>query len=116
MTIYSTYRGLGAWKAQIKSAQGNFSRLFELSYTSADGDWLDARASNSKGESEESDFGHRERDFLAFTITLSKPDGDHVKTFFVGKMTGNKIVGTFVDAVGASGNWTAVRVPDRPNS
>jgi TonB family protein len=116
MSIYYTYVGLGAWKAQIKSAQGNFSRLFELSYTGADGDWLDARASNSKGESEESDFGHRERDFLAFTITLSKPDGDHVKTFFVGKMTGNKIVGTFVDAVGASGNWTAVRVPDRPNS
>lgn len=116
MIIYYADLGIGAWKAQIKSAQGNFWRLFELSYTGANGDWLNARTSNSKGESEESDFGHREGDFLAFTIILSQPDGQHVKTFFVGKMTGNKIVGTFVDAAGKNGKWTAVRVPDRPNS
>jgi hypothetical protein len=90
--------------------------LFELSYTGADGDWLNARTVNSKGESEESDFGHREGGFLAFNITLSQPDGQHVKTFFVGKMTGNKIVGTFVDGAGTSGKWTAVRVPDGPES
>jgi hypothetical protein len=116
MSIYYADLELGTWKAQIKSAQSSFWRLFELSYTGADGDWLNASASNSKGESEESDFGHRDGDFLAFTITLSKPDGQHVKTFFVGKMAGNKIVGTFVDAAGTSGKWTAVRVPDRPNS
>jgi hypothetical protein len=115
-SIHYSDIGLGEWKAQIKSPQGNFGRLFGLSYTGADGDWLHARTLSSKGESEESDFGHREADFLAFTITLSQPDGQHVKTFFVGKMTGNKIVGTFVDAAGTSGKWTAVRVPDGPNS
>ncbi len=116
MSIYYVDVGLGAWKAQIKSAHGNYSRLFELSYTGADGDWLNARTSNSKGEREESDFGHREEEFLAFTITLSQPDGQHVKTFFVGKMTGNKIVGTFVDGAGTNGKWTAVLVPDGPKS
>ncbi len=116
MSIYYANLGLGAWKAQIKSAHGNYSRLFELTYTGAEGDWLNARTLNSKGESEESDFGHREGDFLAFTITLSQPDGQHVKTFFVGKMTGNKIVGTFVNAAGTNGQWTAVRVPDGPKS
>jgi TonB family protein len=115
-SIYYADLGLGAWKAQIKSPQRNFGRLFELSYTGADGDWLNARTLNSKGETEESDFGHKEGDFLAFTITLSQPDGQHVKTFFVGKMTGNKIVGTFLDAGGTSGKWTAVRIPDGPNS
>jgi Gram-negative bacterial TonB protein C-terminal len=116
MSIYYADLGLGTWKAQIKSAQSSLWRVFELSYTGADGDWLNASASNSKGESEESDFGHRDGDFLAFTIPLSKPDGQQVKTFFVGKMTGNKIFGTFLDAAGTSGTWTAVRVPDRPNS
>jgi len=117
MSIYYADLGLGAWKAQIKYPQGNFGRLFELSYTGADGDWLNVRTLKSKGESEESDFGHKEGDFLAFTITLSQPDGQHVKAFFVGKkMTGNKIVGTFLDAAGTSGKWTAIRVPDGPNS
>jgi len=115
-SIYYADLGLGTWRAQIKSVHGIYSRLFELSYTGADGDWLNARTVNSKGESEESDFGHREGGFLAFTITLSQPDGQHVKTFFVGKMTGNKIVGTFVDGAGTSGKWTAVRVPDSPKS
>ena len=116
MSIYYADLGLGAWKAQIKSAHGHYSRLFELTYTGAEGDWLNARTLNSKGESEESDFGHREGDFLAFTITLSQPDGQHVKTFFVGKITGSKIVGTFVDANGTSGKWTAVRIPDGSKS
>jgi hypothetical protein len=116
MSIYYADLGLGAWKARIKSAQGDYSRLFELTYTGADGDWLNARTLNSKGETEESDFGHREGDFLAFTITLSQLDGQQVKTFFVGKMTGNKIVGTFVDSAGASGKWTAIRVPNGPKS
>jgi TonB family protein len=108
--------GLGTWKAQLKGAHGRSWRVFELSYTGADGDWLDARTLNPKGESEESDFGHKEGDFLAFTITLSRLDGQHVKAFFVGKMTGNKIIGTWLDAAGTSGKWTAVRTPDRPNS
>jgi TonB family protein len=116
MNIYYADIGLGAWKARIKSAQGNVERLFELWYTGADGDWLGARTLNSKGDSEESDFGHKEGDFLAFTITLIQPEGRHVKTFFVGKMIGNKIVGTFVDAAGTSGKWTAVRAPDVPKS
>lgn len=115
-SIYYADLGLGTWRARIKSVHDIYSRLFELSYTGADGDWLNARTVNSKGESEESDFGHREGDFLAFTVTLRQPDGQHIRTFFVGKMTGSKIVGTFVDGNGTSGTWTAVRVPEGPKS
>ncbi len=115
-SIYYADVGLGTWRAQIKSVLGIYSRVFELSYTGKDGDWLNARTVNSKGESEESDFGHREGDFLAFTVTLGQPDGQHTKTFFVGKMTSSKIVGTFVDGNGTSGTWTAVRVLEGPKS
>jgi hypothetical protein len=116
MSIYYADIGLGTWKAQIKSLHGKFWRVFELSYTGVDGDWLNARTLNLKGGREESDFGHREGDFLAFAITLSRPDGQPVRAFFVGKITGSKIIGTFVDAAGTSGKWRAVRAPDSPNS
>jgi Gram-negative bacterial TonB protein C-terminal len=116
LSIYYADIGLGAWKAQIRSAYGKFWRVFALSYTGADGDWLNASTLNPRGESEESDFGHKKEDFLAFTITLSLRGGQPVKMFFVGKITGNKIIGTFVDAAGTTGKWTAVRSPESPNS
>ncbi|SRR6266849_5211234 len=115
-SIYYAGIGLGTWKAQLKSAHGESWRVFELSYTGPNGDWLNANALNSKGESEESDFGHKEGNFLAFTITLSQPDGQQVKTFLIGKMTEDKIVGTFVDDAGIRGEWTAVRVADSPRA
>jgi hypothetical protein len=65
-------------------------------------------ASCSKGESEELDFGHKEGNFLAFTLRLRQPDGQRVKTFFVGKMQKHEIVGSFVDDSGITGEWTAV--------
>jgi TonB family protein len=108
--------GLGTWKAQLKSAHGKSWQVFKLSYSGPNGDWLDGNALGPKGESEETDFGHKEGNFLAFTMTLSQPDGQHVKTFLIGKMTGDKIVGTFVDDAGIRGEWTAVRVADSPNS
>ncbi len=108
--------GLGTWKAQLKSAHGKSQQVFKLAYSGPNGDWLDGNAIGPKGENEELDFGHREGNFLAFTITLSEPDGKHLKTFFVGKMTGDKIVGTFLDDAGIRGEWAAVRIADRPES
>jgi TonB family protein len=107
--------GLGTWKSQLKSAHCKSLQVFKLAYSGPNGDWLAGNALGQKGESEEIDFGHKEGDFLAFTIKLSQPDGQHVKTFFIGKMTKDKIVGTFVDDAGIRGEWTAVRVADRPN-
>jgi hypothetical protein len=95
--------GFGTWKAEIRSTYGKFWRVFELSSTGSDGTWLNARTLNPKGESEESDFGHIEAGFLAFTLTISRPGGGSVKAFFVGKITGDKIVGTFVDVESRSG-------------
>lgn len=113
---YYGWLGLGTWKAQIKSAHGKSSRVFKLAYSGPDGDWLSVNVVGAEADSEEIDFGHKEGNFLAFTKTLSQPDGKHVKTFFIGKMLGDRIVGTFVDETGMRGEWTAVRITDSPNS
>jgi Gram-negative bacterial TonB protein C-terminal len=110
------WMGLGTWKAQLKNAHGKSQRVFDLFYSGPDGDWLAANFTGPDAESEEINYGHREGNFLAFTKTLIQPDGKHVKTFFVGKMSGDKIVGTSVDESGVRGEWTAVRITDSPKS
>jgi hypothetical protein len=112
MSIYYGSMGLGKWKAQLKNARGKSSQVFDLSCTGADGEWLDGNAVDSTGKREETDFGHKDGDMLGFTIKLTRPNGQEVKTFLIGKMTANKIVGTFVDETGERGEWTAVRVPE----
>lgn len=115
LSIYYAWLGLGTWKAQMRSAHGKYAPVFKLYSSGPNGDWLNGEVVGRNGEKEEIDFGHKEGDFLAFTIKLSQPDGQHVKTFFIGKMTKDKIVGTFVDNAGIRGEWTAVRVADSPN-
>jgi TonB family protein len=104
---------LGIWKTRLNSAHGKTSRVLRLSsYCES----LEGNAVGPKGKREEIDFGHKEGDFLAFTINLRQPDGQHMKTFFVGKMSKYKIVGTFVDSAGVTGEWTAVRMAEPPTS
>jgi len=43
------------------------------------------RSALVQGETEEIYFGHKEGNFLAFTIKLSQPYGQHVKAFLLGK-------------------------------
>ncbi len=100
---------LGTWKAQLKSARGKSAHVFKLSYSGPDGDWLAGDAVGPGGESEEIDFGHKEGHFLAFTITLTQPHGGRAKVFLIGRMTGDRIVGTFVDDAGIRGIWNAVQ-------
>jgi hypothetical protein len=59
---------------------------------------------------EQIDFSHYDGDFLAFVVNVRQPDGRNTKTFFVGKMSRYKIVGTFVDNAGITGESPAVRM------
>lgn len=108
--------GLGTWKAELRSARGQSEQTFSLYYTGPEGEWLRGRALYPNGESEEIDFGYQKKDFLAFTIKLRLPKGQHLKTFLIGKKTGDKIVGVFIDDSGIRGEWTATRVADSPAS
>ena len=107
---------LGTWKTQLNSAHGKTWQVLKLSFSGPNEDWLDGNAVGPKGKKEEIDFGHKEGDFLAFTMNLRQPDGQRIKTFFVGKMSKYKIVGTFIDNAGISGEWTAVRLAESPKS
>jgi len=107
---------LGTWKAQLSSAHGKTWQVFSLKYSGPNEDWLNGNAAGPRGKKEEIDFGHKEGDFLAFTINLRQPDGQHIKTFFVGKISKYKIFGTFIDNAGITGEWTAVRLADKPKS
>jgi hypothetical protein len=116
MIVDYAWLGLGTWKAELKSVHGKSWQVFKLAYSGPDADWLDGSALGPNGESEEIDFGHKEGNFLAFTITLSQPDGQRVKSLLIGRMMGDKIVGTFVDDAGIKGEWRAARVADKSNS
>jgi len=116
LIIDYAWLSLGTWKAQWKSAHGTYRRLLSLRFSGPHEDWLDGNASGPNGEKEEIDYGHKERDFLAFTILLTHLGGKQSKSFFIGKMTGDKIFGTFVDDTGSRGEWTAIRVPDKPDT
>jgi TonB family protein len=114
--IYWAWADLGTWKAQLSSPHGKTWQVFSLSYSGPNEDWVDGDAVGPKGKKEEIDFGHKEGHFLAFIVNLRQPDGQHMKTFFVGKMSKYKIVGTFVDDAGITGEWTAIRLADKPKS
>lgn len=111
-SISYAWIGLGTWKAELTSSRGRARQMFKFKYSGPDGEWLDGSAEDAKGNTEEIDFGHKEGDFLAFTIKLRSGDDKQLVTFFVGRMEENKLVGTFVDNAGKTGKWRAMRQAD----
>ena len=114
-SIQYAWASLGTWRVQLMSSHDKTPRTLVLRYSGPDDDWLGGELLNEKSENEKDDerigFGHREGDFVAFTIKLRQSDGTRLATFFVGSLKGNRIIGTFVDDAGGSGKWTAIRLP-----
>jgi TonB family protein len=103
--------GFGRWKGKLKSARGNSQQIFDL-FTSgpeADGVWLEGRIVHPPAKDDEIDYGYLKDDLLGFTVNLAGVNKIRVRAFFVGKLSKNKIVGTFVDEDGVRGQWTATR-------
>jgi TonB family protein len=105
---------IGTWKTQLNSSHGVTSQVLELSEYCADS--LEGTARGPKGRKEKIEFGYYDEPFLAFTMNVTQPDGRKIKTFFVGKISKYKIVGTFVDEAGTTGQWTGVRMAETPSS
>lgn len=120
INIEYAWIGLGTWNAQLTSNHGKSRRTLVLSYSGPDGDWLGGRFLGEKTGDEEDDeaidFGHREGDFVSFTVKLRQSDGKQLATFFVGNLKGNRIIGTFVNDAGVTGKWTAIRLLQDPKS
>ena len=101
---------LGKWNARLTSAHGQLSEEFDMPCSGPDEEWLEVHARGNQGEATtEEEYGHREGDFLVFSLKLTQPDGSHPETLLIGRMAGNRIVGTFLDESGISGKRTAIR-------
>jgi TonB family protein len=114
VTIDYAEMGLGKWKAQLTNSIRSISWEIDLYYSGPKGEWLGGHALSPDGKREDIAFGYKDGNLLGFTITLNRSDGRRVKAFLVGKKTGDKIIGTFVDDAGLRGAWTAVRETDDP--
>jgi Gram-negative bacterial TonB protein C-terminal len=110
---------LGKWKAELKSPHGRLAKVFEFSYSGPHGEWLDVGVPGSPTDDTDDDtderanddeFTHKDGDFLAFAMKLAEPDGRLLETYLIGKMSGDKIVGTFMDESGVRGTWSATRI------
>jgi hypothetical protein len=75
------------------------------------GDDLDGRIVGPGNSREPITNGHRDGDILGFDATMTAPNGKPLRVSLLGKQTGNKIAGVFLDYSGAPGTWTAVRQP-----
>jgi hypothetical protein len=105
--------GLGNWKAELRSRHGRLAEVFEFSYSGPHGEWLNVVVSDSPDSTDETsddEVSRMDGDFLVFTMKIAEPDGKRLKTYFAGKISGDKIVGTFVDASGVRGTWVATRI------
>lgn len=106
--------GLGKWKAEYTSPHGKLSQTLEISYSGPHGEWLEVDipgAPDEKGDDND-DYGKKDGGLLDFNMKLVEPDGQRLKTYLVGRMSGNRIVGSFVDESGVRGTWTATRIPN----
>lgn len=114
MSIDYAWAGIGAFTVRLSSSHGRLTKQVFFSFSGPEGEWLNAQLLPLGDDIKEADYGHKDGDFLAFTIRLEEPDGQHPEAFFVGKLTKNRIVGTFVDDSGVRGTWTAIKFADEP--
>jgi hypothetical protein len=108
---------LGTWNAELKSPHGKLSKTFEFLFSGPNGEWLSVKVPGTAGDKgeehpQDDEFSRKDGDFLIFSMKLAEPDGKCLETYLTGKMTGDKIIGTFVDESGVRGTWTATRIPD----
>jgi hypothetical protein len=108
----------GSWKAQLKSARGNSQQVLRILTSGPEGRWLEGDMTSGQGQKEGIDYGHfdEDRNMFAFTVMLSQPKAKRLHTFFIGKINGDKMTGTFVDDEGMTGQWTAVREKEVPGN
>jgi len=72
---------------------------------------LDGEVTSTHGQKEEIDFGYYDLQLsmIGFRVMHSYPNGKRLNTLFIGKISGDKLVGTFVDDDAVTGRWTSVR-------
>ena len=100
------------WRMQLTSSHGKMRSTLALgeSYEMPDG-YVTSDMVGFEGQKEKIRDGHQDGDMLGFDATVKGPNNRPLRVSVLGKRTGNKITGVFLDYSGTPGTWTAVRQP-----
>jgi hypothetical protein len=109
------------WQAQLTSPRGITRATFSLAMSDdISDDILDGYVIGNEvgrtGKKEEIRQAHLDGNMLGFDATLKGPSGSPLRVSLLGKKTGSKITGVFLDYSGTPGTWTAVRQPSHAKS
>jgi len=99
------------WNLELRTASDDLKAPLTLwTY----GPWLRGYTLGNQNQERELGEPHVENDMLGFDALLDDSFGQRLRFSLVGKKSGDKIQGIFLDAWGKSGTWTAV--PSTPPS
>jgi TonB family protein len=109
------------WQAQLTSPRGITRATFSLAMSDdISDDILDGYVIGNEvgrtGKKEEIRQAHLDGNMLGFDATLKGPSGSPLRVSLLGKKTGSKMTGVFLDYSGTPGTWTAVRQPSHAKS
>lgn len=97
------------WDLELKTATDEIKASLTIwTY----GPWLRGYTVGWRGQERELGNAHLSGEMLGFDATLDDSHGQRLNFSLIGKRAGDKIHGTFLDAWGASGTWTAI--PAKP--
>jgi outer membrane biosynthesis protein TonB len=95
-----------SWIAQLKGVKGNIEAPLSLwTY----GHWLRGFALSPTNRQRPIRNTHQDGDMIGFDATLDDSYGQRLKFSLIGRKSGDKIKGIFLDYWGAAGTWTAMR-------
>jgi len=97
------------WKAQVRNAQGPIDASLTLWTYQWFEDEIDGYVTRPSGQERPLRNSHMDGDMLGFDTTLEDKFGQRLKFSMIGKKTGEKITGVFLNYWGNGGTWTAVR-------
>jgi len=99
------------WQMGLTSSRGGMHTKLSLvnTYDMPDGYVMNEAPGSADKEREVIRQGHQDGDMLGFDATVKGPDGKSLKVSVLGKKSGNKIIGVFLDYSGMPGTWIAVR-------
>ena len=100
------------WNAQIRNAQGTIRTTLTLWTYRTFESKLDGYTTGSQGQEREIREPHIDGDMLGFDTRIEDKFGQRLKFSMIGKRTGEKIKGVFLNYWGQGGEWTAERAAE----
>jgi outer membrane biosynthesis protein TonB len=103
------------WNLHLRNSQGTINAPLTMwTYHKPYGSQVDGYATGTQGQERELRNRHISGEMLGFDATLDDKYGQRLKFSLIGKMTGDRIKGVFLNYWGVGGEWTADRAKAAP--